>query len=331
MKPGKLPEAVLVRSVLKQVSHRRGEVLNGPGVGIDCAALELKDGEAVVLSTDPITGTTDAIGCYAIHSAANDLAASGAEPVGALLTALLPETIEEAGIRTIVQEAEAVCRELHMELLGGHTEITRAVLRPVISVTGVGKIRKADLMKPEAIRPGLDVVLTKWIGLEATAILAAEREDLLAKRFSYDFLKTAKSFRQLLSVVADARAARTSGAVYMHDVTEGGIFGALWEAAEAGHVGLEIDARSIPIRQETVEICEVFGVNPYQILSGGSLLILSENGQQTLDALADAGIPAMIVGRTTDKKDRILKNGQDIRYLDRPQPDELYRALEVEA
>ena len=131
MKIGKLPEQVLVRSVLRQAGHRREEVLAGPAVGRDCAVVALDEGEVFVLSTDPITGTVQDIGSHGIHITANDLAASGAEPVGVLLTALLPEDICEEQIREIMKDAESVCRELNMEILGGHTEITRAVAQPL--------------------------------------------------------------------------------------------------------------------------------------------------------------------------------------------------------
>lgn len=329
MKVGKLPEPVLVRSVLRQVGHRRGEILMGPSVGVDCAALELAPDEVLVMSSDPITGAIEDIGSHCIHITANDLAASGADPIGVMLTLLLPDTVEEAEIRQMVQDAEGVCRELNMEIFGGHTEITNVVRHPVISVTGVGKIKKKDLLSPDRIRPGQDVVISKWIGLEATTILAKERRDRLVERFSPGFLDQARGLDQYLSVVPDARAVRGTGVVTMHDITEGGIFGALWELAQAGGVGLEIDLKAIPIRQETVEICEFFGVNPYQIMSSGSMLMVTEEGHKTVAALERAGIPGTLVGRTTKGKDRILRNGQEIRYLDRPQPDELYRALEA--
>ena len=115
----------------------------------------------------------------------------------------------------------------------------------------------------------------------------------------------------------------------MHDITEGGVFGALWEMAEAGGVGLEVDLKAIPIRQETVEICEYFGVNPYLIMSSGSMMIVADDGRYVVDCLEKAGIHGTVVGRTTGGNDRLLRNSQEVRYLDRPRADELYRALEV--
>ncbi len=327
MKIGKLPEQVLVRSVLRQIKHRREEVLSGPAVGRDCAALKLKDGEILVMSTDPITGTVKDMGSQAVHITANDLAVSGAEPLGIMLTLLLPDTVEEPQIRAMMQEVESTCEKLGMEVLGGHTEITNVVRQPLISVTGVGKLRQDQMPDLSRVRPGQDLVVTKWIGLEATAILAKEKEEELLKEFSPEFVRTAREFDRYLSVVPDAGAAAAAGVCAMHDITEGGVFGALWEVAEGANVGLEADLKKIPIRQETVEICEVFHLNPYHIMSSGSVLAVTEDGPGLVRELERAGIPAAVVGRTTSGKDRIVRNGEDVQYLTRPQTDELYKVM----
>ena len=327
MKIGKLPEPVLIRSVLKQVKHRRPEVLVGPSVGQDCAALQVGPEEVLVMSTDPITGTVKDLGSHCIHITANDLAASGAEPLGVMLTILLPDTMEEPQLRRLMQEAEKTCEELNIEVLGGHTEITNVVRQPLISVTGVGKIPRRQLTTLRHIEPGQDVVVTKWIGLEATAILAKECEEELSARFPAGLVDVAKGFGKYLSVVKDARIAVDCGVTAMHDITEGGVFGALWEMASGAGVGLEVDMKKIPIRQETVEICEYFGLNPYQIMSSGSMMIVTDQGHELVRRLEAEGIHGTVIGRTTGRNDRILRNGEDVRYLDKPQPDELYKVL----
>lgn len=327
MKIGKLPEPVLIRSVLKQIKKRRDEVLIGPSVGLDCAAFSVGENEAVVMSTDPITGTTKNLGTHCIHVTANDLAASGAEPLGVMLSVLLTEESTEEEVRELIRDAEEACDKLNIEILGGHTEITDVVKQTVITVTGVGKIDKERLKVGMKAKPGQDVVITKWIGLEATAILASEFEEELSSRFSTSFIDGAKGFADYLSVVPEGRMAASCGASAMHDITEGGVFGALWEVAEAGGVGLDIDLKAIPIKQETVEICEYFDVNPYQIMSSGSMLIVTDDGIGLVQKLSEEGIHARVVGRTTDNNDKILRNQNEIRYLDRPKPDELYKAM----
>ena len=258
MKVGKVSETILKRSIFKQIHTKRDEVLLGAGVGEDCAAMKLAPGEIFVISTDPITGTVKDIGTLAIQITANDLASSGAEPVGVMLTVLLPEEIEEAEIKQMMGEVEAACARFHIQVMGGHTEVTRAVNQPIISVTGVGKVQEGQLVSTAGAKPGQDILVTKWIGVEGTSIIAKEKEEELRKRFPAAFVETAKGFDQYISVVEDSKIAVKHGVSAMHDVTEGGIYGALWEVAEASGVGLEIDLKAIPIRQETVEICECF-------------------------------------------------------------------------
>ena len=244
MEIGKVPESILKRAVFRQLHTRREEVLVGASVGEDCAAVQLAPDEVFVLSTDPITGTTKNIGGLAVQITANDLASAGAEPVGVLLTVLLPPDADEPLIRQLMQEVESACEELHIQAMGGHTEITEAVNQPLISVTGVGKVKKGCLITTGGAHNGDDVVLTKWIGLEGTAIIAKEKEMELLGRFARTFVEEAKGFDKLLSVVPEAAIAVKSGVSAMHDVTEGGIYGALWELAEASGIGLEIDLKA---------------------------------------------------------------------------------------
>lgn len=325
MKIGKLPESVLIRSVLKEVGHRREEVLVGPSVGQDCAVLEAREGEVLVLSSDPITGTTKDIGSHSVYITANDLAASGAEPVGIMLTILLTPDTEEADLKNMMRGVEKTCKELNMEIMGGHTEITDVVRQPLISLTGVGKMKKEELLVTSGVKQGEDLVVTKWIGLEGTSIAAKEREAALLKRFAPAFVETAKQFDQYLSVLPEAKIAKAWGASAMHDITEGGVFGALWEMGSGSGVGLDIDLKSIPIRQETVEVCEALGLNPYILMSSGSMLISAKDGHGLVRELSKAGIHAAVVGKATQGNDRILRNGEDTRYLDKPQSDELYK------
>lgn len=327
MKIGKIPENVLKRSILKQVHNRRDEVLVGPGVGEDCAVLQLREGETFLVSTDPITGTTKDIGKLAVHITANDIASSGGELIGVMITALLPPRTREAHIKQIMADVEEVCIQLNMQVLGGHTEITDAVNRPVITVTGIGKGKKDRLLTAKQIKPGQDVVVTKWIGLEGTSILAKEKEEELLEKYPRYLVETAKGFDQYLSVVQEAATAVKSGVSAMHDVTEGGIFGALWEVAEGAGVGLKIDLKKIPVKQETIEICEYFRISPYELVSSGSMLMIADKGYDLAAALGEQGIHAVVVGKTTDNNDRIVISGEESRFLEPPKTDELYKAL----
>lgn len=328
MKVGKVSETILKRSVFKQIRTLREEVLIGPGVGEDCAAMELKSDEVFVISTDPITGTSKDIGTLAIQITANDLASSGAEPVGVMLTVLLPENIEEADIREMMAQVEAACERFHVQVMGGHTEVTRAVNQPVISVAGVGKVKKDCMVTTAGAKPGQDILVTKWLGIEGTSIIAKEKEKELLSRFPKDFVESAKGFDTWISVLPEAAVAVEHGVSAMHDVTEGGIYGALWEIAEASGIGLEIDLKAIPFRQETIEICEYLGLNPYYLISSGSMLMAADNGHDLVRALKKAGISATVIGKAVKGTAKRILNGGEEAFLERPRTDELYKIYE---
>lgn len=327
MKVGKVPENVLKRSVFKQLHTTRKEVLLGAGVGEDCAAMKLAEDEVFVISTDPITGAAKDIGALAVQITVNDLASAGAEPIGIMLTVLLPENAEEKDLKTVMAQVEEVCEKNRIQVMGGHTEVTKVVNQIVISVTGVGKAKEGRVISTAGVKPGMDIIVTKWIGIEGTAILAKEKEAVLRERYSQPFIDKAKELDRYISVLSEAATAVKSGVAAMHDVTEGGIFGALWEIAEASGVGLEIDLKKIPLKQETVEICEFFGINPYELISSGSMLMAAEDGNGLVMELEKAGIPAVVIGKATDSNDRVLLNEEERRFLEPPKTDELYKAL----
>ena len=327
MKIGKVPENVLKRSVMKQLHYKRDEVILGPGIGEDCAALALAEDEILVMSTDPITGTAKDIGKLAIQITANDLASAGAEPIGVMLTILLPDGTREIALKRIMEQMECACREAKMQILGGHTEVTAVVNQPVVNVAGVAKAKKGSLISTAGARAGMDIVVSKWVGIEGTMIFAKEKEAELKEHFPADFVDTAIGFDRYLSVVPEAAVATQSSVAAMHDVTEGGLFGALWEMAEASGVGLEIDLKKIPIRQETVEICEYFDVNPYGLISSGMMLMASADGNALVLALQEAGIPATVIGKATEGNDRVIIRDEERRFLEPPETDELYKVL----
>lgn len=327
MKVGKISETVLKRSVFKQIRHRREEVLVRPSVGEDCSVLEFEEDEVMVLSTDPITGTIEDIGTFAVHVTANDIASSGAEFVGIMLTILLPPPFEEKKLKELIKEIEEECQALNVEIIGGHTEITRAVNQPILTVTGVGKIKKEDLVTTKGVTPGQEVVLTKWIGLEGTAIIAKAKERELQSKYTQEFIDQGKDFLTYISVVPEAKIAKELGVSSMHDITEGGVFGALWEVAAASNVGIEVDLAKIPIRQETVEVCEFFDLNPYMLMSSGSLLIVTDHANHLVEVFNRHNIAATVIGRITEGKERIVINEDEKRYLEPPKSDELYKVV----
>lgn len=323
MRQGKISENVLKRSVLKKIKTHRKEVVSGAGIGKDCAILAFGE-EETVLSVTPVTAPVTELSSYAIPMALNNVAVAGAEPVGVMLSILLPEETEEAEFQQIMEQAEDVCHTWNVEILGGHTEVTPAVAKPIMTVTGVGKKEAARAGYPQGIKANQDIVVSKWIGLEGTARLAKEHKEELCSKYPARMIEEAARYDKYLSVIPEAATAMKSGVCGMHDVSRGGIFGALWEMASGAGVGLEVDLKKLPIKQETVEICEFFELNPYELLSGGCLIMVTEDGNGLVAALAREEIPAVIVGRTTDSNDRILYNEDEKRYLDMPKTDQIY-------
>jgi hydrogenase maturation factor len=327
MNVGKIPETVLKRSVLNQIKHRREEVLVGPAIGEDCSVLAVAEDEVLVISSDPITGAIQDIGTFAVHITANDIASNGAEVIGLMLTILLPEGTEEPNLREMMKDIEAVCKKLNIEIIGGHTEVTRAVTQPIVTVTGVGKMKRSEMIKTAGATPGQEIVMTKWAGLEGTAIIAAAKEQELRSKYSAGFIEGAKQFIEHISVVPEAMVARAVGVTSMHDVTEGGIFGALWEIGAASKVGLEVDLKKILLKQETVEICEFYDLNPYMLISSGCMLIVTDHANRLVDQLKEAGIPAAVIGFVTEGNDRVIINEEERRFLEPPKADELYKVI----
>lgn len=327
MRQGKISENVLKRSVLKKIKTHRDEVVSGAGIGKDCAILALSEGEQIALSVTPVTAPLTELGSYAIPMALNNVAAAGAEPVGVMLSILLPEKTEEPELQQLMERAEEICRACHVEIAGGHTEVTPAVDKPIMTVTGVGKKEAARAGYPQGIKSNQDIVVSKWIGLEGTARLAKEHKEELCVRYPVRMIEEAAAYDKYLSIIPEAATAMKSGVCGMHDVSRGGIFGALWEMASGAGVGLEIDLKKLPVKQETVEICEFFELNPYELLSGGCLIMVTEDGNGLVTALAREEIPAVIVGKTTDGNDRVLYNDDEKRYLDMPKTDQMYQMM----
>lgn len=324
MKIGKLPESVLSRSVFKKLHTKRPEVVVGPGEGEDCAAVAVGADEIMVMTTDPITGTSQDIGKLAVNITVNDLASAGAEPVGIMLTILLTPRDREIRLKEIMDQVDEACKKYNIQVMGGHTEVTEAVNQILVSVTGVGKVKKDKMIKTGGAVPGMDLVLTKWIGLEGTSIIAKEHREKLLTRLPSGLIDTAVKFDELISVLPESRIAVEHGVGAMHDVTEGGVYGALWEMGSASSCGVTVDLKAIPVRQETIEVCEFFCINPYELISSGSMLIACNDGAGLVDKLAAADIPATVIGRVCEGNDRVVVSGEEKRFLEPPKSDALY-------
>lgn len=325
MKVGKVGTEVLNRYVFSTLKNVRTEVLLQPSIGEDCSAVQLAPDEVMVLSSDPITGAQNEMGYIAVHINANDLASSGAEPIGIFLTILLPPNEKEKLLYEIMQDVGRACEEIGAQVLGGHTEVTDSVVKPILSVTAVGKVKKNELISSGGSKPGEDVVMTKWAGLEGTSIIAIDGEPFVKEFLSEEEIHAAKSFTKKLSVLPESRVARHFSVSAMHDVTEGGILGAIWEMAECSHVGVEIQEKNILVHPITQKICKKFDLNPFGLISSGCMLLTTPKGKELIYRLKELGIEAAIIGKTTTELTKNwIRNNEKVE-ITLPQVDELYK------
>lgn len=320
MRIGKLENRELESLILSKFKHVRPEALTVPRVGEDCAALDVQ-GDLTVLSMDPITSAGDrSLGLLSVHVNCNDAICMGAEPVGLLVTLLLPTEYPTEGIGRIADDLSAAAQAAHVDVLGGHTEYTDAVTRPITCTAVVARMPK-DRKLP-GLHIGDALVMTKTAALEGTAILATEQADKLAC-LSPALLQEAEGYLKRLSVVPEGRIALQNGAHAMHDVTEGGVLGAAWEICYADGLGLVLDRDAIPVTDATRSIAAAAGVDPLRLLGSGSLLIGCGDGEAMVHALRAANIPAAVIGRVAEA-DFVCTDGTPI---DPPREDALYDAF----
>ena len=267
------------------------------------------------------------LGYYAVVGATNGLYSQGLVASHVTVSILLPEDAEESVLKEIVKGAIEGARLSGTVYAGGHTEVTTAVKRPVVTATAVGYEAEGSSLAEEKPKAGMDLVVTGHIGLEGSAMIAKQRKDELSARYPVPFVEEAERFRVLVSVREAARAAVEAGAAAIHDCSFGGVFAALWEMAERAGCGMNVDLKAIPIKQQTIEVCEFFEVNPYFLASSGALLAGTEDGEKLVEALSEKGIPARVIGRLEAGNDRLIVNGEESRFLERPQADEILRIL----
>ncbi len=325
MKIGKLTPQDLENIVLDRLPILSADITCGPATGLDCAAIRFQDGQ-VILSTDPITGASADIGSLAIHVSCNDIAAFGIRPKALLLVLIAPPWASREQVEAVIDQASATARQLGVSIVGGHTEVSDAVTRFVVTTTAIGFAAGQAIVRSNGARPGDILVMTKTGGLEGTAILAADQAVRLSSYLSADELAEARRLIEQISVVPEGVIGGELAVHAMHDATEGGILGAAWELAEASGLGLVIDPQQIALSSLTVRICAALAINPLRLISSGSLLMATDQPELLLVRLAAAGIRGTIIGRLTASQAYWLQTADGQREeLAPPGPDELYQ------
>ena len=327
MKPGKLPPSLLQTQVLSRLGVRRPDVLVHAALGEDSAVVDF--GESVcVISADPITGAVSDMGWLGVQVACNDVAANGAEPIGVLATLLLPTDSPDDLPARIMADLHSAAVDLGIEILGGHTEVTAAVNSPVLAMTALGRAPAGGFLTSAGARSGDQVLMTKWAGLEGTAILAADFPAPVRSLLGDELYQAALNLGRQISVLPEARLATARGATALHDATEGGILGAIWEMAEGAGLGVRIDRASIPVHPATRRLAEHLRFDPLALISSGALLIAAPPTADLATRLHEAGLAAAAIGVFTGEPDREIVAAGQREPLRPPHGDELWGLIE---
>ena len=328
---GKIEADLLRDMVFNRTGSRRPEIVVPPGIGEDSAVLDLGP-ELVVASVDPITAASRKQGWLAVKVALNDVAAKGAEPVAVLITILLPGEAHLHDLKELLDEIHEACLEENVTVAGGHTEVTPGLTSPILTVTAIGKTKGRAVLRSSGARPGDDIVVTKWAGLEGTAVLLLDFPDRLARLLpgwrgnEKSLVAEGERLFEMVSVTKDGIVAAEYGATASHDVTEGGILGAIYEICEASGTGAIIDGKAIPVLPITSEIASVAGIDPLKLTSSGCLVVTHPDGACLVRAYRKSGINAAVIGKIIPEKKRVVLRGYGEEPFEAPSTDHLWLA-----
>ncbi|MDI9606633.1 MAG: AIR synthase family protein [Atribacterota bacterium] len=326
-KVGKISPSALERLVFPFQGKNREEVIWGAQLGRDCGVVQLGR-ELISLTCDPITGSSFHLGLLATQVVVNDLICSGAEPVALLVTLIFPPGITENEIETIMREIDEAGKELGVSIIGGHTEISEAVNRSIIHCTGLGWIKDGYLPDVSKIEAGDYIVMTKGAGIEGTAILFSEKEKEWQNLLDEETINKGKEFWKMMSVFQEGKIALPFHPHALHDATEGGVLGAIWEACMSRGLGFEIEEGKIPVYPETRVLAQLLDLDPLKLISSGTLIIFTPQPLPLLQALQEI-VPAEVIGRVVKDPTKVLirQNGEKEEIKECPQ-DELWRVLQ---
>ena len=326
---GKLDSDVLQKIVIDQIEHHRDEVKTGAAIGEDCAVLDFGKYECVV-STDPITAAVEDIGRLAIHISCNDVASNGIEPLGITLAVMLPVGTTDKDVQSIMAQAVRAAKLCGVEIIGGHTEVTAAVNQPVIVSTAFGRGLAGDSQYAHNMQVGDIILMTKTAGIEGTGIIATEKESQLNDYLDRTDIKHAQALLDQVSVVKEGVIAGRIGTAGMHDVTEGGIFGAVWEMCHIADLGAEVRVDDIPVDPVTLKIADHYRIDYLRLISSGCMLIMAppEKAEVIKKAVSDAGIQITAIGTVRPLSNGIMAVKDNRKFtIVPPSADELYKAV----
>lgn len=323
MRIGKPRPEVLEKIVLSRTGYRDPRVVLGGAVGEDAAIVDLGSGDLLVAHTDPITGSLELLGVLGVVIPSNDIATRGVRPSWALTTIFLPPWSGEDVLDRVTRQLHETSERLGIAIIGGHTEYTDAVSRPVVVTTAIGLGKRDSILMTRGCRPGEKILMTKWAGIEGTAILATDFRDLLLEKgVPESVLERASGLHKEISVIDEALLLTENRLVTaMHDPTEGGVLSGLIELAYASGNSVIVYRDRIPVSPETRTVTEALGIDPLTILGSGSLLATIKRGyeDEALRILRRRGIDAEIIGEVVEKRDyyvRLVSGSREVFYRD---------------
>ena len=340
MKIGKLTNEQLSALVLSRLPKLSSSTVVGSDIGADCAWIDLGD-QMMVISSDPVTAGGMESGTLTVHVSCNDIAACGVKPTGILIDIIAPPSCSEEDISKIVDDASREAKKIDVDIVGGHTEVSESVNTFIVISTAFGLVGKDHPVPLGKAMEGDSLIVTKTCGIEGSYIAATEHAGKL-KDLPVDLLERARAYVSKISVVPEGvvtgslvsstgnkndRGYMLGASNLLHDVTEGGILGAAYEMAHISDLGIIVDERLIPVSEETQKICEILNINPFRLISSGSMLIASPEPDRVLDALKEAQIDACVIGKFTSMEEgfvRIDKASGERTELTPPEADELY-------
>ena len=271
---------------------------------------------------------------YGLLTEVNELATQGVHAGSAEIRIEIPADMDKSRMHSIRNHIAKAMEKLEtedfqLEELHIAGEKCAALRVPQIVITAAGETDQKERIADALLtaRAGQDIVYAGWAGLEGMLRIIGEKEAELRERFTPAFIGQMKAYASELCGLSKIAVADAMGVSVIRQVSRGGILASLWDLAKDTELGLNLDLKKIAVRQETIEVCEHFRLNPYQLASGGSFLMLTENGEALADALNQKGIQAAVIGQLTDSNDKIIHNGEDMRYIDRPAPDELMKVF----
>ena len=319
MKPGVLQGNIYRRSVAAGLHFHRDEIIDGAASRGVCASFVVGDSESIVMGSSFQAAFYEKKGQAAIAAAVNHMAAEGHRPIAVNVTILMPVKYSEEKLKTIVAAIDDMSLRMEVEVANISGELLEGIDYPVVVASAIGIKNNSNRFA----KAGDAIIMTKYAGAYGASVIAEHKKKELSGRFSTAYIEGAALDEAFASVQKECSLAGKSGAHMMIAVGKGGVDAALWELAESQSVGLRIVLRDIPIKQETVEVCNYFDVNPYELYSEGCLLIVTDREDKMLETLQAEGITAAVIGRVTDDNDKLIINDYEERYLTKPVPDGL--------